>query len=343
MTFLWPSMLWLLILVPILVGAYLLLLRRKHKAALRYSSLSIVKTALGSDSKFKRHVAPLLLLGSIIVMIMAIARPAAIVTLPSQRGTVILAMDISRSMDARDVQPNRMVAAQQAARAFISGQPKNVKIGVVAFASSSFIVQAPTYDRDAVSAAVGRFRIQIGTAVGSGILSSLDAVFEGMQLPVDLTPTGRRSFLGEIEDVDAPTVEPVEPGTYRSAVVVLLTDGQTTHGPDPLQAAQIAADLGVRVFTVGLGTPEGAVLGFGGRSFRVILDESSLISIADTTGAEYYKADTETDLRKIYERISSELVFENEKSEITALFTALAAILAIVAGGLSFAWFGRIV
>lgn len=343
MTFLWPSMLWFLVLSPFLVVAYLLLLRRKRKTALRYASLAIVKEALSSGPGFRRHVPPLLLLIGLIIMITAVARPAATVTLPSQRGTVILTLDISGSMRAQDVQPSRMVAAQHAAHAFVAGQPKNVKIGVVAFASSSFIVQAPTLDREAVTAAIGRFRLQRGTAVGSGILSSLDAVFEGMQLPVDLTPSGRGTRLGEIENVEAPTVEPVPPGTYRSAVIILLTDGQTTHGPDPLQAAKVSADLGVRIYTVGLGTPEGEVLGFGGRSFRVILDEPSLITIADTTGAEYFKADSETDLRKIYEKLSSELVFEAEKMEITALFTALAAVLAMVAAGLSFAWFGRMV
>jgi Ca-activated chloride channel family protein len=343
MTFLWPSILWFLVLVPLLVVAYLLLLRRKRKTALRYASLVIVKEALGSGPGFRRHVPPLLLLIGLTIMIVAVARPAAIVTLPSQRGTVILTMDISGSMRAQDVQPSRMAAAQQAARAFVAGQPKNVKIGVVAFASSSFIVQSPTLDREAVTAAISRFRMQLGTAVGSGILSSLDAVFEGMKLPFELTPSGRRSILGDIDNVEAPTVEPVPPGTYRSAVIILLTDGQTTHGPDPLQAAQVAADLGVRIYTVGLGTPEGAVIGFGDRSFRVILDEESLMTIADTTGAEYYKADSETDLRKIYEELSAELVFETEKTEITALFTALAAVLAMVAAGFSFAWFGRMV
>ena len=352
MTFLWPTMLWLLILVPSLVLAYILLLRRKRKNAVRYASLYMVKEALGAGPGFRRHVPPLLLLIGFTIMILAVARPAAVVTLPSQRGTVILAMDISGSMRAEDVEPNRLIASQRAARAFVAGQPKNVRIGVVAFAGSSFIVQAPTLDREAVTAAISRFRPQRGTAIGSGILSALDAVFDGMQLPVELTPSdsplgddfnrGRR-FGRRMEDVQAPTVEPVEPGTYRSAVVVLLTDGQTTQGPDPIQAADIAADLGVRIYTVGLGTPEGAVLGFSGRSFRVVLDETTLRAIADTTDAEYYKADTETDLRKIYEQLAAELVFEREKTEITALFTALAAVFAMVAAGLSFAWFGRMV
>ena len=342
MTFLWPGMLWVLLIIPVLILFYILLLKRKRKIAVRYASLQIIKKAIGSGPGFRRHIPALMLGLSLIVMIVAIARPAAVVTLPSQRGTVILAMDISGSMRADDVNPNRMAASQEAARAFIAGQPKNVRIGVVAFAGASFIVQKPTVDRDAVLAAISRFRLQRGTAVGSGILSALDAVFDGMELPVDLTPSGRGTRLGEIENVEAPTVEPVAPGTFRSAVVVLLTDGQTTHGPDPIQAAAVAADLGIRIYTVGLGTPEGAVLGFGGRSFRVILDEPSLMSIADQTAAEYYKADSDINLRRIYEKLSSEIVFETEKSEITALFTALAAIFSLGAAGLSLAWFGKI-
>lgn len=343
MTFLWPYMLWLFTIVPIVILLYILMLRRKRRNALRYATLSVIKQAMERGPGFRRHVPPLLFLIALMAMIFALARPAAVVTLPSQRGTIILAMDISGSMRAEDVEPNRMVAAQEAARAFVAGQPDNVRIGVIAFAGTSSIVQPPTDSKEEVLDAIDRFRLQRGTAIGSGILSSLDAIFEGLDTPMEFEPTGRGTPLGRIEDIEAPEIEPVPPGTYRSAFVILLTDGQATQGPDPLQAAQIAADLGIRIFTVGLGTPEGVVLGFGGRSFRVVLDEQTLMAIADTTHAEYYRASSETDLQEVYKTLSTELIFDTEETEITAFFTALAAAFMTVGGILSVFWFGRIV
>ena len=343
MTFIWPTALWLLLLLPLLTAAYVLLLRRKRKALLGYASPAMQSEIISSGPKHRRHITPMLLLISITILIAAVSRPAVILTLPSQRGTVILAMDISGSMRADDVEPNRMAAAERAARAFIKNQPKTVKIGIVAFASSSFVVQAPTLDRESLNSAINRFRTQIGTAVGSGIISSLGAIFEETPIPIELTPSGRYSFLGEIENAKAPTLRPVPPGTFSPAVVVLLTDGQTTHGPDPVQVAQIAADLGVRIYTVGLGTPEGVLLNFGNFSFHAILDEASLITIAELTEAVYYQAEDEIELLHIYETLSTELVFETEKMELTVILTALAAVLAMVAAGLALAWFGRMV
>ncbi len=365
MTFLWPSMLWLLLVVPLLVAAYILILRKRKRRALSYASLSIVKEAMGAHPGFRRHVPPLLLLAAVTVMVLAVARPAALVTLPSEQGTVILAMDISGSMRARDIEPSRMAAAQDAARAFVANQPHNVRIGVVAFAATATLVQAPTTNRDDILAAIARFRLQRGTAVGNGLLASLSAIFEGTNIdigPVEnlgnnpfdafggnqgvpLSPGGASS--GSADRRGQPgrngnLPPPVPPGSYRSAVVVLLTDGQSNTGPDPLEVADKAADLGVRVFTVGLGTVRGAPLGWFGRSMRVQLDEATLKTIAQKTNGRYYKADSAANLRDVYKALSSQLVLEKQKTEITALFSAFAALLVLAAALLSLLWFSRI-
>lgn len=353
MTFLWSTMLWLLISVPALVALYLLLLRRKRKTALRFANLRMVKEAAGSGPGFRRHVPPLLFLAALAVMILAMARPAALVTLPSQRGTVLLVMDISGSMRADDVDPSRMAAAQAAARTFIEEQPENVEVGIIAFGSGATVVQPPTLQKRDALDAIERFQFQYGTAVGAGILTSLSTIFEDLELDPDAPEDGDRggtfrgfsgsgSPFGRTRDITPPDLVPVPPGSYEQAVVILLTDGQTTHGPDPLQAAEIARDLGVKVYTVGLGTEEGVIMGWGGRSMRVILDETTLETIAERTNADYFRANTETDLKQIYQSLSTQLVMETEETEITALFTALAAILAFAAGLLSFLWFNRI-
>src|SRR5919109_5474294 len=177
MKFLWPEMLWLLLLVPALVAGYFFLLRRKKEAAFRYASLSMVKEALGAGQRFRRHIPPLLFLVALIAMIAAFARPAAVVTLPSQHRTIILAMDVSGSMRATDVQPNRISAAQAAAKAFVAEQPANVRIGVVSFAGTAAVVQAPTHNREDILATINRFQLQRGTAIGSAIIVALAAIF----------------------------------------------------------------------------------------------------------------------------------------------------------------------
>jgi Ca-activated chloride channel family protein len=177
MTFLWPDMLWLLMAVPALVAVYLILLRRKKKAALRYASLTILKEALGGGQRFRRHLPPLLFLLALAVMIAAVARPAAIVTLPTQQETIILAMDVSGSMRAADVEPSRLVAAQDAAKAFLADLPRGVRVGVVSFAGTAAVVQPPTRNREDIVAAIDRFQLQRGTAIGSGIILSLATIF----------------------------------------------------------------------------------------------------------------------------------------------------------------------
>ncbi len=336
MTFLWPELLWLLLLLPVLVAMYLYVLGRKKKFALRYASLEIVKEAMGAGAGLRRHVPPALFLLAMAVMILAIARPAATVTLPSQHETVILAMDVSGSMRATDVEPNRLVAAQNAAKAFVGEQPENVRIGVVAFAGTATLAQAPTRNREEIVAAIDRFQLQRATAIGSAILVSLATIFPNTGIDVATFNYDASKKAG------TSTVAPVRPGSYNSAVIILLTDGQRTTGPDSIQAARLAADRGVRIYTVGVGTTAGETIGFDGWSMHVRLDEETLKTIADVTRGEYFYAGNAIDLKKVYQTLNAKLVLESKKTEITALFAAAAALVVVLSALLSLLWFNRI-
>ena len=346
MTLLWPEMLWLLLLVPAAVIAYVLLLRKKKKIALRYASLSLIKNAMGAGQRLRRHVPPLLFIAALTLMLIAIARPAAIVTLPSQHETVILSMDVSGSMRATDVKPSRIFAAQEAARAFVADQPKTTRIGVVSFAATASVVQSPTHSREDILAAIERFQLQRGTAVGSGILVALKMIFPDAEFDLrSFNPrreAAKATALDPSRPADKGTPKAVPAGSYTSAAIILLTDGQTTTGPDPIESARIAADRGVRVYTVGIGTQGGETIGAEGWSMRVRLDEESLKTIANLTRAEYFYAGSATDLQKIYKNLNTKLFFEQKETEVTALFVAAAAVLALVSGLLSVLWFNRI-
>jgi Ca-activated chloride channel family protein len=339
-------MLWLFLLVPALVAGYFYMLRRKRQAALRYASLSMVKEALSSGQKYRRHIPPLLFLVALIAMIFAIARPAAVVTLPSQHRTIILAMDVSGSMRATDVQPNRITAAQNAAKAFVKDQPANVRIGIVSFAGTAAVVQPPTQNREDLIAAIDRFQLQRATAIGSGIIVSLATIFPDAGIDVSALIYGRNASRGVPLDQAGKTekkeFKPVAPGSYTSAAIILLTDGQRTTGPDSIDAARMAADRGVRIFTVGFGTKSGETIGFEGWSMRVRLDEETLKTIASMTRGEYFYAGTATDLTKVYQSLNSRFLMEKKDMEISALFAAAAAVAALVSAALSLLWFNRI-
>lgn len=337
MTFQWPEVLWLMLAVPALVAAYVVLLRKRRKLALQYASLSLVRDSVGSG--VRRHIPPLLLLAALALMIAATARPSAVLTLPSQHETVILAMDVSGSMRATDVQPTRLAAAQAAAKAFIAEQPENVRIGVVAFAGTATVAQAPTRNHEDVIAAIDRFQLQRATAIGSAIVVSLATLFPDAGIDLAALTYGGE---GRKPVKPAPSFKPVPPGSYASGAIVLLTDGQRTTGPDSIQMARLAAERGVRIYTVGVGTPKGSIVGIEGWSMRVGLDEETLKAVADITRGEYFYAGTAVDLKKIYESLRSRLVLEKKRTEVTALFAAAAALLVIVSAALSLAWFNRI-
>jgi Ca-activated chloride channel family protein len=345
MTFLWPQFLWFMAALPLLVLLYVWLMRRKKKMALRYASLAIVKEAMGVRQGFKRHIPPLLFLFALAAMLLAASRPVAVVTLPSNQQTIVLAMDVSGSMRATDVQPSRLVAAQNAAKSFITELPRHVKVGIVAFAGSAQVAQLPTTNREDLITAIDRFQLQRATATGNAIVISLATLFPDDGIDLQSLQTGRdrqKGFSIDDEKKAKKDKQPVAPGSYTSAAIIMLTDGQRTTGVDPLDAAKLAADRGVRVYTVGIGTVEGETIGFEGWSMRVRLDEETLKAIAQKTNAEYFYAGTAQDLKKVYDALSSKLTVEKKETEVSALFAMAAAALALLSAMLSVLWFNRI-
>jgi Ca-activated chloride channel family protein len=342
MTFLWPTLLWSLALLPVLVLLYVWLLRRRRRSTVRLASLAVAKAALGKGPGWRRHVPPLLMLLAVGTLLVAMARPLAVLTLPLSQRTIILAMDVSGSMRATDVLPSRIVAAQEAAKAFVNDLPREVRVGIVSFAGTAAVAQAPTNSREDIIAAIDRFQLQRATATGSGIILSLATLFPDAGIEIEQA-TGQRNMPSPLgEKKDKPEFTPVPPGSYTSAAIIMLTDGARTTGPDPLEAAKMAADRGVRVYTVGIGTVAGETIGFEGWSMRVRLDEATLKNVAVLTQAEYFYAGTAADLKKVYESLSSKLVVEKKETEITAFFAAAGALLALLGAGLSVWWFGRV-
>lgn len=338
MTFIWPVMLAGLILIPLLVATYVGMEKRRMRMLASYGN---TVPARGTGSRWlgiRRHIPPALFLTALTVLLVSLARPESVVNLPRLEGTVILAFDVSGSMSGDDLKPTRMEAAKAAAREFVQRQPSSVQIGVVTFSGSGFSAQAPTTDQAAVLAAINRLKVQTSTSLASGIEASLKAIAASSGKTGDLSgdepPT-----LSDGTQMSSPT--PVPKGSYTSAVVVLLTDGENTQSPDPMQAAQTAADRGVRIYTVGVGSAAGAMLHINGFTVRSRLDESTLQQISQLTGGTYYNAETEENLRSIYDGINPQLVLRPQETEITAIFAGVGSFMLAIGGALSLLWLGR--
>jgi len=353
-TFIWPQMLWALLVVPLLGIAYVTWTRRRGSAL---GSLGGLALSAGPGRGRWRHLPPALFLLAVALLLVSVGRPAAVVTLPAQHETVILAIDISGSMRASDVKPTRLAATQTAAKAFVEAQPSSTRIGIVTFAGIASLVQPPTDNREDVLQAIDRLQPQRGTAIGSAIVVSLATIFPSAG--IDLRTVGRReggadgnreqrrdaARAGAAPIPGAPQAKPFEPvpaGSFDSAVIVLLSDGQSTTGPDPVAAARLAAERGVRVYTVGIGTAKGEVLRTDGWSMRVALDESGLKTVADLTRGEYFLGDSAAELKRIYQSMNSRFVMEKKELEVGAFFAAAAALFALLGAALSVAWYGRI-
>ena len=347
MEFLFPSALWLLLAVPLVVAAYVLAQRRRQRYTVRFSSLTLLREAVGRGPGIRRHIPPALFLLGLAVLFVAFSRPFTTAALATNGATVILTIDASGSMRASDLKPSRFEAAKSAARAFVEKQAPTTRIGIVSFSGSSSLVQAPTIDKSAVLTAIDRLTTQRSTAIGSGILVSLDAIAEvlGQDLPSAAPTALAQSGRALPGSTAKPSPTPAAPGKFAPAVIVLLSDGQNTTGPLPLDAAAIAASRGVRIYTVGVGTPTGGNVGGGGGNggfFRAELDELTLRQVAKMTGARYFYAATETDLHDIYQSLDSMLVIKTEPVELTFLATALGAALLVLGGALSLVWFNRL-
>lgn len=345
MYFLWPQYLWLLLAVPFLPVLYLWLLRRRNRAAMRYSNVALVRSAV-AGRQWRRHLPPALLLLALAVMLLAVARPAAKVPLPWARTTIMLAMDVSLSMRVGDIEPTRMVAAQEAAKLFLQDLPRHIEVGLVTFAGSTHVARHATLDRPSLVAAIDAFQMQMGTAVGDAIQLCLAELF-----PDDAIDVGGMSYGGSQpagRSLDAKTrpppkeVAPVAPGSNNTAAIILLSDGRRTTGVDTLAAAKMAADRGIRIYVVGLGTVDGFASAPEGMSIYLQLDEPTLREVARMTGGEYHHAGTAESLRSVYENLGSRMEVLTRETELSGVLALVSLLIAVFAAGLSVYWFGRI-
>jgi Ca-activated chloride channel family protein len=344
MFFLWPQYLWLMLALPLLPVVYVWLLRRRRKMAVRFSSLHVVSAA-AAGSNFRRHLPPALLMLACSMLLIAAARPVAQVPLPWARKTIMLAMDVSLSMRVTDVKPTRLAAAQDAVKLFLRDLPREIEVGLVTFAGSSQVAQAATLDRAALVTAIDAFQMQFGTAVGNAIVLCLAELFPDHGIALGEMTFGSKRHGRNLDDKEkAPPkqITPVAPGSYDSAAIILLSDGRRTTGVDTLAAAKMAADRGVRIYVVGLGTVNGDAATPEGLPIYMQLDEPTLREVARMTGGEYHHAGTAENLRSVYENLGSQVQVLTREIEITALLAMASALLALMAGVLSVLWFRRI-
>jgi len=343
---LWPGFLLLLVLIPLLIAAYIWILRRRRRFTVRYSSLSLVRAAL-PRSNWRRHLPFALFMIALTSLILALVRPVAIVSVPTNQTTIILAMDVSRSMCSTDIPPNRLAAAEQAASSFVQQQGGRMRIGIVAFAGFAQVVQSPTNDDEVLLDVINSLTTGRRTAIGSAILESIDALAEiDPSIPKSVDP-----------DNPPPSVPPAVPkGAYAPAIIVLLTDGSSNAGPDPVEAAKEAADRGLRIYTIGFGTanPGGRPLtcavgsepgdngqfdpgfGFGGGfgapgGFRRAIDEGTLNAIANATGGKYFPAESAQQLNDVFAQLPTNLIVSHEVVEASVAFSAIGTVLLALA------------
>lgn len=335
MTFIWPALLWSLSALPLFIFLYLRMQKRRAQYAVRFGSLGLVQQAGGSGVGSRRHLPAILFLAGLTVLLFALGRPQMVLGLPKVEGIVILAFDVSGSMSADDFEPTRMEAAKAVARDFVARQPSSVQIGIVAFSDSGFSTQLPTNDQAAILASIDRLQPQRGTSLANGIIVSLNTIANA---------TGQELILG-IDSPDASSESvptPVPLSTDNSAVIVLLTDGENNMDPDPLAAAQFAADSGVPIHTIAVGSAAGTILNVNGFTVHTKVDEAALQQISAITDGLYFNAETEEDLRVIYENIEPHLRVNQEETEVTAVFAGLGILVFLIGGMLSLLWFGHI-
>ena len=344
MQFLWPVNLWWLLLLAALPLLYRWLLRRRRRQVLKLPSVAVARAAAGPH--WRRHVPPALMWLALALLLLALARPTARVTLPFAKSTILLAIDISRSMRVTDVQPTRMVAAQEAAKAFLAEVPAHIEVGLVTFAGTAQVAQQATLDRAAIAGAIDAIQMQFGTAIGNAIVLSLAELFPDQGIDLEAMTFGPRRPSRSLDDKPARPAPkpftPVAPGSYASATIILLSDGRRTTGVDTLVAARMAADRGVRVHVVGLGTPDGHASMGEGMAMYLQLDEPTLRQVAQMTGGDYHHAATAEALRSVYQQLGSTLQVSQRDTELTALLALAGALLLVTGAGLSLWWFGRV-
>ena len=361
MDFLWSDLLALLLVPLVLVAIYVWSFRRRRPSGVRYSSLALIREAVPGSSRLRRHLPFVLFIASLLAVVVAMARPVAIVAVPTNQTTIILTIDVSGSMCSTDIPPSRLQAAEAAATAFIDSQAAGTRFGIVAFSGFAEVVQSPTDNKTVLLAALQSLATGRRTAIGEGILASIDAISE-------IDPAVAKS---QNDTSTGPAPTPVPPGDYAPDIVVLLTDGANNSGTAPLAAAQQAADRGVRVYTIGFGTANGGALdptcaaqfigrepgggaggfgggGFGGGGFGGGLggggalprgiDEATLQQIAAKTGAKYYPAENAAQLSSVFQGLPTNLITKHEATEVSVVFVGIGALLAALAALLGKAW-----
>ena len=336
MSFIWPAMLLLLLFIPLFAVLYVRIQRQRQQFAARYGTLGIVQDAANRPLGPRRHIPAILFLTGLTILLISLARPEAVVSLPRLQGTIILAFDVSGSMAATDLEPTRMEAAKAAAREFVVRQPPSMEIGIVAFSEGGLAVQVPTNDQDTILATIDRLAPQRGTSIGQGILVALNSIF------VDSEAEASARLLSNLTPTATPSPTPMPEGIYSPAVIVMLTDGENTAPPDPLESALVAADRGVRIHTIGIGSQEVTVLEVEGFMVHTRLDEEMLQQISLLTDGSYYNATNKEELLGIYENLDPELVIKPEKMEITALFAGASILILLLGGTSSLFWFSRV-
>jgi len=329
MSFIWSSLLYLLLGIPLLVLFYFRLQGRRRKLVEHYGSMGFVASA----GNTRRHVPALVYLFGVTVLVFSLARPQAEVSLPKIEGTVILTFDISGSMAADDVEPTRIEMAKTAAIQFVEHQPQGVLIGVVAFSDGGITVQPPTDKRESTITTIERLVPRRGTSLGNGLLVSLNTI---------VVEAGDPAFLNNNQLSRSEEPPPAPQGWYPSAVIVMFSDGENNENPDPAVVADLAVDLGVRVYTVGVGTALGTTINADGLTIQTQLDEAMLQYLAETTGGGYYYASDEEQLDRIYRDIEPKLSIKPEDIELTSLFAGLGIVLFLIGGMLSMRWFGHV-
>lgn len=315
-------------LVPLIIGGYGWLVRRREAARADLGPLGLVQNTSGRALGWRRHLPVAFFLSGLAVLLFGLSRPELPVELPRVEGTVILALDVSSSMAAEDLEPTRMEAAKAAAQRFIENQPPTIQIGVVAFSNGGLVVQPPTDDRAALLETINRLSPQGGTSLGQGIFNALNAI-AGEAIPIDPAAIEAGTPLPDI-------------GDFSSAVVLLLTDGENTASPDPLEIAQLAAQAGVRIYPVGIGSPDGVVLEVDGFNVLTQLNESALQEIASVSNGAYYRAADEQALQEIYQNVDLRLAISGEKVEVTGILAGVSVLFFLIGGAFSLVWFGRL-
>ena len=330
MSLTWPLALTALALVPIAVWAYLALDQRRRNEASRFGNPALLPALVTAEPGRRRLVPPLLVLGALILLVVGLARPHVMRSLPKEEATVVLAMDTSRSMAARDVKPTRLAAAERAAETFLDKVPDRYRVAIVSFSTKAEVVLPPTTDRDAARAALAQLRLGTGTAIGDAVARALSLVAPQPAAGQPTTPA-----------------QPAVPAVAATpASILLLSDGaQTAGGVRPLDAAKRAADLKIPVSTIALGTRDATVevpLPGGLKQLVTVPpDPQTLRRVAQATGGRFFEAPTAADLDQVYKELGSRLGRERRSVEVTSVFAGLGAVLLLAAGGLSSAWFRR--